>query len=76
MAHKELLQQLDEELTNPPNELTAVIEPVSFLAVVFGGIALLNVISKIKYKNGTFEYDVERGEKALKQKISMELSIY
>jgi hypothetical protein len=38
--------------------------------VVFGGIVLLNVISSIKYKNGKFEYDAERGRKATKENIN------
>jgi hypothetical protein len=57
---------LDEELNKPPDELTTVIELLSFLAVVFGGIVLLNVFSSIRYKNGKFEYDAERGRKATK----------
>ena len=69
VGDRDLLQQLDKELNSPPEEETAVIEPVSFLAVVFGGIALLNVISNIRYKDGKFEYDSERGIKATKQNI-------
>jgi hypothetical protein len=67
---KELIQQLDEELTKPPDELVAVIEPLSFLAVIFGGIALLNVVSNVQFKNGKFEYDSKRGSEATKQSIN------
>jgi len=67
---EDLIHQLDEELNKPPDELVAAIEPVSLLLVVFGGIALLNVISNIRFKNGKFEYDPERGKDASKQNIN------
>ena len=38
--------------------------------MVFGGIVLRNVISSIKYKNGKFECDAERGRKATKENIN------
>ena len=49
VGDKDLVQQLDEELNNPADELAAVIEPMSLLLVIFGGIALLNVVSSIRY---------------------------
>jgi hypothetical protein len=72
---KDLLQQLDEELDNPAQELTAVIEPMSLLMVIFGGIALLNVVSNIRYKNGKFEYDPERGKDVSKQNVNAVIGI-
>jgi hypothetical protein len=66
----ELVKLLDEELIRPADELAAVIEPMSLLIVVFGGIALLNVTSNIRYKDGKFEYDPERGKEVSKQNIN------
>jgi hypothetical protein len=59
----------------PPDELVAVIEPISLLLVVFGGIALLNVVSNIRYKDGKFEYDPTKGKEATKQNINGVVSI-
>jgi len=69
VADKDLLQELDQELASPPEEEVAVLEPVSLLVVVFGGIALLNVISNIRYKDGKFEYDPHKGIEVTKQNI-------
>ena len=70
VGDEDLVKLLDEELNKPAEELTAVIEPMSLLIVIFGGIALLNVVSNIRYRDGKFEYDPERGKEVSKQNIN------
>ena len=66
----QLLQELDKELNNPPDELTAVLDPTSFLLVVFGGLALLNVVGNISYLDGKFGYNPEKEKDVNKQNIN------
>ena len=67
---KELVEELDQELEIPPDERTAIIDPGSLLLIIFGSIALLNIISNTRYKNGKFEYDPQRGKDVSKQNIN------
>ena len=71
----ELVEELEQELEAPPDQREAVIDPGSLLIIVFGGIAVLNMISNIRYKNGKFEYDPQRGKDVNKQNINGVVSI-
>jgi hypothetical protein len=63
---KEILDVLDEELEDPPNEPVAFIDPLSITLVVMGSVALMNVINGIKYENKEFSFVPARGNQNMK----------
>ena len=68
---KDLLDKLDKQLVEPPDEETAAIELlISLPLVITGCIALLNIVSGTKYSDGKWHYDPVAAKDVIKMNIS------
>ena len=67
----DLLDRLDKELLEPPEDEVAGIELlISLPLIITGCVALLNVVSGIKYSDGKLSYDPVAAKDVIKTNLS------